>query len=105
MRYKLPALKEANESEPDIAYEPEDFPGRWDRELRIPVNGEILKQVKAGKSVTLTVKGKVTEVVNRESENKRNEQLITVELSEVELHGPDKAQASMDKGFAKARGR
>ncbi len=99
-KYTLPKLKEGNTHHEDkLATESEedDFPRRWDREIRIPVSAEILKTLKVGESVDVLLTGKVEGLINEEHEKGRNRTEMTLHITAVEAYSDDNEFAELSK--------
>ncbi len=109
--YKLPALKKPKKHNSDVVESMEDdYPGKWDRELRIPINEEILKGLKVGDKVEVTVMAEISELASNESVEgkKKNRKSMTILMSGVDVYPANdvkKAEAEMASGYKKAGGR
>jgi hypothetical protein len=84
--YILPALKESKGKNSEIeTYDPETE-DRWFRQIRIPVNKEIIDALAIGDVAELTLKGKIISLESRETEKGKGRKEIEIELSSVEAY-------------------
>ena len=84
LTFKLPKLKKQEEEcdAPICHNEGEEFPSRWERGIRIPVNQKILDALKVGNSATIKLTGKITELQS-ETRNDKERAYVEIEISEV----------------------
>ena len=90
--YELPKLKtkekDIDEDEmPAVAgsTSEQQFPDEWDRRIRIPVNEEILEQLKVGEKATITLYGNIEETTSRKND-KQNAMFLEVMISKVDAY-------------------
>lgn len=83
--------------------EEEVFPSKWDREVRLPANAEILQSLQVGDEVEVTLRGKVT-MLNSETSGGKPRAYLSVLTDSVEAYpeetmsGEEQFERSFDKG-------
>lgn len=99
--YKLPKLKKRDREKEEVAMSHDgmdQFPDKWDREIRIPVNKDILEGLTVGTEAEIMLRGEVKGLTNDEQEGRPDRRFLTVMIAEVSAYGED-AEAEFEEGY------
>jgi hypothetical protein len=100
-KFKLPELKKPKRDKgAEVAPMMDDA---WRRNITIPANKEILDALNVGDECTITLTGKVNELVKREGAEYKDMH-FGIEVSSVEAYptSNDKAEKQFTRGYKKA---
>lgn len=95
--FKLPPPP--REDHPDTEIASSDSPESWEREIRLPVDDEILSSIEIGGKVQVTLEGVVTAASKDESEH-RSSKTMSITVTEIAVQSGDESDANyFESGF------
>lgn len=103
--YTLPPIKDNYANDLDMAVdesrEGEVYPGRWERRITVPINTDILQTLSVGEDCEITLRGRVGELSNTQSDDVARTSLV-LELAEVSAYQHDE-KSDFEEGFNRKR--
>ena len=100
-KFTLPPIK--NEEKHDQGVPSTDGMDVWRRRISIPINMDILRELKVGEEAKIMLTGKVIVLASRENMDMPRESNMEIEVAVVEAYGSENAEDAFEKGYKEVR--